>query len=83
MKDGSTLAQAVEGIILFKDFAFNELGFDKDLFDVRKQNKKVCNYSEPTPKIIFSALPLKAEVRATNASIPCFLAVLRKDVIVR
>lgn len=45
--------------------------------------KNTRNYSEPTPKIIFSALPLKAEVRATNASIPCFLAVLRKDVIVR
>ena len=44
MKDGSTLAQAVEGIILFKDFAFNELGFDKDIFDVRKQNKKVLNF---------------------------------------
>ena len=44
MKDGSTLAQAVEGIILLKDFAFNELGFDKDIFDVRKQNKKVLNF---------------------------------------
>ena len=44
MKDGSTLAQAVEGVILLKDFAFNELGFDKDIFDVRKQNKKVLNF---------------------------------------
>ena len=35
---------AEEGIILLKDFAFNELGFGKDLFDVRKQNKKVLNF---------------------------------------
>ncbi|MGN0897064.1 MAG: hypothetical protein ACI4NC_09995, partial [Succinivibrio sp.] len=31
------------------------------------------------PKTI-SVLPLKAEIRTSNASIPCFLDVLRKDV---
>ena len=41
--------------------------------------KFICNYSEPSPKIM-SALPEKAAVNASNALMPCLLPVLMNDI---
>lgn len=44
MKDGSLPEETLEGAILARQMAFEELGFEKDCFDVRKANKKVVRF---------------------------------------
>ncbi|MBQ8346316.1 MAG: GNAT family N-acetyltransferase [Alphaproteobacteria bacterium] len=44
MKDGSLPEETLEGAILARRMAFEELGFEKDCFDVRKANKKVVRF---------------------------------------
>lgn len=44
MVDGATPEQALEGEYLVKMFAFEQTGFQKFHFDVRKDNKKVLRF---------------------------------------
>ena len=44
MKAGSTPQEVLEGVILLKNYAFFVLGFQRELCDVRKENKKVVRF---------------------------------------
>lgn len=44
MKDGSTPQEVFEGDLLLKRYAFEVLGFNESVFDVRKNNTKVVRY---------------------------------------
>lgn len=45
MKDGSLPEETLEGSLLTCQFAFEVLGFERDVFNVRKANTKVVRYS--------------------------------------
>lgn len=44
MIDDVQLEEVMEGGFLLRNYAFNVLGFEKDYFDVRKDNKKVVRH---------------------------------------
>lgn len=44
MSDSANVFEVIEGDFLFKNYAFNVLNFEKSIFDVRKNNKKVVNF---------------------------------------
>ncbi len=44
MIDGSTPQEAVEGDLLMKEYSFDVLGFNKNCFEVNKNNKKVVRF---------------------------------------
>lgn len=44
MIDGASAQQTVEGDFLMKEYSFDVLGFKKNCFDVRKENKKVVRF---------------------------------------
>lgn len=44
MKDGCLPEETLEGALLARFMAFEVLGFEKDCFDVRKDNKKVVRF---------------------------------------
>lgn len=44
MKDGSLPEETLEGSLLACQFAFEILGFERDFFDVRKENVQVVRY---------------------------------------
>lgn len=44
MVDEASPSEVLEGSLLLKNYAFNVLGFEKDCFDVRKENKKVVRF---------------------------------------
>lgn len=44
MIDGATPQETVEGDLLMKEYSFTILGFNKNCFDVRKENKKVVRF---------------------------------------
>lgn len=48
MKKGSLPQETLEGALLARHMAFETLGFEKDCFDVRKDNKKVVRFHEMT-----------------------------------
>ena len=44
MVDGATPQESFEGDLLLKKYAYDVLGFEESIFDVRKANKKVVRY---------------------------------------
>lgn len=44
MVDEASVQETIEGELLLNDFAFNQLGFEVDKYDVRKGNKKVVRF---------------------------------------
>ena len=44
MSDCANVAQSLEGEYLLKNYAYHVLGFNKNCFSVRKENKKVVNF---------------------------------------
>lgn len=44
MSDGSSAQEVLEGSLLLRSYAFNILGFKKDYYTVRKDNKKVIRF---------------------------------------
>lgn len=48
MKEGSLPEETLEGALLARHMAFEKLGFEKDCFDVRKENKKVVRFHKMT-----------------------------------
>lgn len=44
MSDEATAQQVLEGDMLMKKYSFDVLGFNKNCFDVRKENKKVVRF---------------------------------------
>jgi RimJ/RimL family protein N-acetyltransferase len=44
MEEGATANEVLEGSLLVRNYAFNVLGFEKDFYDVRKENKKVLRF---------------------------------------
>ena len=44
MKDGASPEETLEGSLLACQFAFEVLGFERDVFDVRKANTQVVRY---------------------------------------
>ncbi len=46
MIDKATAQETLEGDLLMKSYSFDVLGFSKDCFDVRKENRKVVRFHQ-------------------------------------
>ena len=68
MKDGALPQETLEGVLLSRKMAFEMLGFRKNCFDVRKENKKVVRFHKILGSVIVSEDDVDYFLELTDAS---------------